>query len=67
MHYGWFNDKLKSIENDAVSFSFRQIGYDEDQIGALVIENEEGKLIRTASKIPIEQLKVLISDLEPKF
>lgn len=61
--YGWFKDgkKLLKLESPAV-YTFRQIGYEEDKAGALIIEVEE-ECIFCVSKMPIPEIEELIETL----
>ena len=60
--YGWFKDGKKHKEiKEPLVYLVRQIGYEEDNKGVLVIEMEEP--INCVTKIPIEELKELINKL----
>lgn len=61
--YGWFKDGKKQKEiNRNVEFGIRQIGYEEDNKGGLVIGLEEPNII-CATKMPNEELEELIDKL----
>lgn len=63
--YGWFKDGEKQKEIDEVNmFSFRQIGYEEEQKGTLVIGNTDPILCVT--KMSIDELQELIDQLNHK-
>lgn len=61
--YGWFKDGKKhlKLESPAV-YTFRQIGYEEDNAGALTIEAEEEHIF-CVSKMPIPEIQELIEIL----
>ena len=64
--YGWFKDGKKITNFNFLKFSIRPVGYEEDFMGALVIEDENNR-IETVVKIPNEQLGELIILLEKKL
>lgn len=62
--YGWFKDGKKQKELDRkVEFGIRQVGYEDDQTGALVIGLDEPNII-CATKMPNAELEELIDILE---
>lgn len=61
--YGKFKGNKKEIKNENINFTYRKIGFEDEQIGNLVIANKEDK-IETVVKLAIDQLKELINDLE---
>jgi len=61
--YGWFKGGKKQKEfNQQVEFGIRQIGYEEDNEGGLIIGLEEPNII-CATKMPNAVLKELIDKL----
>jgi len=61
--YGWFKDGKKQNEITApIVYSIRQIGYEDDNTGGLVIGLEEPYII-CATKMPIDELQELIAKL----
>ena len=65
-NYGWFKDAKKTIAFESIDYSILPIGYEEDNKGALVIENRETK-IECAVKMPKEQLEELILLVKNKY
>jgi hypothetical protein len=60
--YGWFKDGKKQYEyTQPLVYSLRQIGFEEDNNGGLVIELEEP--ITCVTKMPIAELQDLIDKL----
>lgn len=64
-NYGWFKDFIKTIEINDISFTPKQIGYVEDNVGVLIIASENS-FIECATKIPMEELYELITILSSK-
>lgn len=64
--YGWFKDSLKTKEIASKTYSIKQIGYDDDDEGVLVIENDNEK-IECVTKISINEIKQLIIELKKIF
>lgn len=61
--YGWFKDGKKQKEIDRkVEFGIRQVGYEDDHKGSLVIGLDEPNII-CATKMPNAQLEELIDKL----
>lgn len=62
--YGIFKDGKKELKiKIPIQFSFQKTGYDEDNLGNLVIESEDSKLV-CVTKIPIDKLDELIDILK---
>ena len=64
-NYGWFKDGKRSLELKSLTFSFRKIGYDEDNEGVMVIGEGENEL-QCVTKMNIDELKEMIHQLENK-
>lgn len=62
-NYGWFKDGKKSLNFNNPIFSINKIGYEEDKIGILVIEEDTEK-IESVVKIPISQIEELIEKIK---
>ena len=61
--YGWFKDGKKQKElNHAIEFGIRQIGYEEDKKGGLVIGIDEPNIFYV-TKMPNSELEELIDKL----
>jgi hypothetical protein len=60
--YGWFKDGKPPVEINPIVFSHKQIGYESEQIGVLVIGNS-GSGIECVSQLPLKELEELISAL----
>lgn len=58
--YYWFKDKLKSINNNNIKFAILDIGYEEDNLGTLYIQNDNFDEIISVIKIPKYELEKLI-------
>lgn len=62
--YGWFKDGRKQMEiNQPVEFGIRQIGYEEDNKGGLIIGLEEPN-ITCVTKMSKTELEELIDELK---
>ncbi|GAA3610318.1 hypothetical protein GCM10022396_29370 [Flavivirga amylovorans] len=61
-NYGWFKDGKKVITISSLSFTIKQIGYEEDKKGTLIIETDDS-CIECATKMPIHEIKELIEKL----
>jgi hypothetical protein len=61
--YAWFKDGLKTLEITPLIYSIKQIGYEEDNIGALIIGEGDQK-IESVTKIPVDELEQLIKILK---
>jgi len=62
--YRWFKDGKKNITlNKELSFWIEHVGYTEDNVGNLIIGNENER-IESVVKIPITQLKKLLIELK---
>lgn len=62
-NYGWFKDAKKEIELTLPQYSFKSVGYEEDNEAVLVITCENAE-IETVVKMPIAQVEELIAVLE---
>ncbi|OUL60440.1 hypothetical protein [Flavobacterium sp. AJR] len=62
-NYGWFKDGKKEMSFAILKYSFKLVGYEEDNEGVLVIASEES-LIESVVKMPINQVEELISILQ---
>ena len=60
--YGWFKDGIKTLEIIPLVFSIKQIGYEEDNIGTLIIGEGDEK-IESVTKMPLDELEKLIKTL----
>lgn len=63
-NYGWFKDGKKEIAISDPSYSFKSVGYQEDNEGVLVISSENVQM-ESVVKMPIEQIEALLFVLEP--
>lgn len=64
VNYGWFKDGKKEIVITTVpEYSFKSVGYEEDNEGVLVITSEESQ-IESVVKIPMVHLEELILTLQ---
>lgn len=63
-NYGWFKDGKKEIAISGPRYSFKSVGYEEDNEGVLVISSENTQ-IESVVKMPIEQIEALLFVLEP--
>lgn len=64
VNYGWFKDGKKEIAIITVpEYSFKSVGYEEDNEGVLVITSEESQM-ESVVKIPIVHLEELILILQ---
>lgn len=63
-NYGWFKDGKKEIAISDPSYSFKSVGYQEDNEGVLVISSENAQM-ESVVKMPIEQIEALLFVLEP--
>ena len=64
--YRWFKDGKKSIINQNIILSILPVGYEEDKSGVLIIRNHENH-IYCSSKIPIDELHIIINKLNQKL
>lgn len=61
--YGWFKDGKKHLGlTSPALYTLRQIGYEEDNVGALIIEAGEERIF-CVTKMPIAELEELIEKL----
>ncbi|TPG31814.1 hypothetical protein [Flavobacterium pectinovorum] len=63
-NYGWFKDGKKEIEIAVPKYSFKAVGYKEDNEGVLVISDGVSEL-ESVVKIPVSVLEKLLWILEP--
>ena len=61
--YRWFKDGIKTLEITPLVFAIKQIGYEEDNIGTLII-GEGIEKIESVTKMPIDELEKLIKILK---
>ena len=61
--YGWFKDKLSVKNIKHPLFSIKTVGYEDDKIGVLIIENDNEK-IECVTKMPINVIEQLIIELK---
>jgi hypothetical protein len=57
--YGWFKDGKKEIIISVPKYSFKSVGYEEDNEGVLVISEGESQL-ESVVKMPMEQIEALL-------
>ena len=60
--YKYFQNKVEIENLDFTSFSFTPVGYKEDNLGALVIGDDD-IILESVVKIPINQLEELIIEI----
>ncbi|WP_053004170.1 hypothetical protein [Flavobacterium sp. ABG] len=58
-NYGWFKDARTIIENKNINYVISPIGYEEDNEGVLLIDNQKNQ-IECAVKMPLQQIEELI-------
>lgn len=63
-NYGWFKDGKKEIAIAVPKYSFKSVGYEEDNEGVLVISDGESEL-ESVVKIPVSVLEELLWILDP--
>lgn len=63
-NYGWFKDGKKEIAISDPKYSFKSVGYEEDNECALVISSENSQ-IESVVKMPVEEMETLLLILEP--
>lgn len=63
-NYGWFKDGKKEIAILGPRYSFKSVGYEEDNEGVLVISSENAQM-ESVVKMPVEQIEALRFILEP--
>ncbi|WP_026703544.1 hypothetical protein [Flavobacterium soli] len=61
--YKWFIDGKKSIDKNAILYSIRPVGYEDENKGILIISNEKSA-IESVIKIPIQEIEKIIQILE---
>ncbi|MGL5274256.1 hypothetical protein [Myroides sp.] len=61
--YNWFKDKIKEFDYRHITYSFKQVGYEEDNKGVLVLDLNNGGVFQTVTKIDIESLNDFISKM----
>lgn len=62
--YHWFKDKVKEFTFENINYDIRQVGYEEDNKGVLVIKCDNDKVLETVTKITIFDLESLIIRLD---
>jgi len=55
-NYGWFKDGKKTLKMDALIFSIRTIGYEDEKLGTLTISGGE-ITIESTNELQLDQLK----------
>jgi hypothetical protein len=63
-NYGWFKDGKKEIDIMNPNYSFKSVGYEEDNEGVLVISSEKSQM-ESVVKMPMEDLESLLFILQP--
>jgi len=63
-NYGWFKDGKKEIEITNPNYSFKSVGYEEDNEGVLIISSEKSQM-ESVVKMPMEDLESLLFILQP--
>lgn len=63
-NYGWFKDGKKEIVISTPKYSYKSVGYEEDNEGVLVISSENTQL-ESVIKMPMAQIEALLFILEP--
>lgn len=63
-NYGWFKDGKKEMAMIVPSYSFKSVGYEEDNEGVLVIVSENSQM-ESVVKMPMDQIEALLFILEP--
>lgn len=58
--YHWFKDKVKEFDFENIDYSIKQVGYEEDNKGVLVIRFDNDKVLETVTEVPISDLESLI-------
>ncbi|WP_188361695.1 hypothetical protein [Flavobacterium orientale] len=61
--YGWFKDGTKDYEIKAPELEIKQIGYENDSKGVLLIFDSKN-YIETVTQIPIKELESLILEIQ---
>lgn len=61
--YGWFKDGKKSIQLNNLKLSINHVGYQEDNLGTLVVSDDNEK-IESVVKMHINQLEELINEIK---
>ncbi|MFB3389731.1 hypothetical protein [Flavobacterium sp. LAR06] len=63
-NYGWFKDGKKEFAIINPNYSFKAVGYEEDNEGVLIISSEQSQM-ESVVKIPMNDLESLLYILEP--
>ncbi|MDM1391529.1 hypothetical protein HX052_16455 [Myroides marinus] len=61
--YNWFKDKIKEFDYEYITYTFKQVGYEEDNKGVLVLDLNNGGVFQRVTKIDIESLNDFISKM----
>ncbi|MEG1026925.1 MAG: hypothetical protein RSF34_20810 [Flavobacterium sp.] len=61
--YHWFKDKVKEFNFENINYDIKQVGYEEDNQGVLVIKFDDDKVLKTVTKISMYDLEILIRNL----
>src|SRR5690606_99190 len=48
--YHWFKDKVKEFDFEKIDYEIKQVGYEEDNKGVLVIKFDDDKVLETVTK-----------------
>ena len=67
VNYGWFKDGKKEINLSDINYTIKTIGYEEDEIGTLIITNINNNKIESVVKIPKRQIEELIEILKKEI
>ncbi|MDM1046028.1 hypothetical protein HX004_14455 [Myroides sp. 1354] len=61
--YNWFKDKVKEFTFNKIQYTLRQVGYEEDNKGVLVINFDKKITLETVTKLDLVALTALIAQL----
>lgn len=61
--YGWFKDKVKELPTSDLTFSFLAVGDEEEHKGVLVMTSDD-QTVKCASKMPIDEIETLITEVK---
>lgn len=64
--YHWFKDKVKEFTFENIEYDIKQVGYEEDNKGVLVIKFDDDKVLETVTKIPIPNLESFMINLNSR-
>lgn len=63
-NYGWFKGGRTEMEITSPAYSFKSVGYEEDNETVLVISSENAQM-ESVVKMPIDEIKALLRILDP--